>query len=94
MARRVRPVRRCAVSIRLRCPNVTLSRYVVVTVVESAVGLVREGDHVEFRTDEDRSPMGHLRVHGHEYRIGNVHFIPDVADERHTLVECELADER
>ena len=87
-------MQRCLVSIRLRCPNVTLSRYIVVTVVESAVDLVREGDHVEFRTDEDRSSMGYLRVHGNEYRVGNVRFIPDVADERHTLVECELADER
>ena len=80
-------------SIRLRCPNITLSRPVTVTVISSAVPLLKEGDHVEFHTHAGQTDFGELRVAGRVYRVANIRFLGEISDERHTFVECELADD-
>ncbi|WP_027482610.1 hypothetical protein [Deinococcus pimensis] len=80
-------------SIRLRCPNTGLAHPVSSTVEDSSVDLLRVGDHVEFHVEAGRTSMGVIRTaDGGTYRVGNVRFLDDVDDERHTLVECELAD--
>ena len=79
-------------SIRLRCPNVGLTEGVTATVVESAVDLLRPGDHVTFRADEGRTDLGTLNFDGNAYRVGNIRFLEDLSAERFVLVECELAD--
>lgn len=92
MVRRAHAAYGGRVSIRLRCPNVGLTRPVSATVVASSVDALREGDHVEFHTDAGRTDLGELRAHGQTYRVGNVQFLGELSDERFTFVECEFAD--
>lgn len=80
-------------SIRLRCPNTGVARPTACTVEDSSVSALRVGEHVEFNVEAGRTSMGLIRTSGGEtYRVGNVRFLDDVTDDRHTLIECEFAD--
>jgi|GEM_PF-4585090 len=79
-------------AIRLRLPSRNFGTGAPATVLNTNVAVLPRGAHVTFHLT-DAPDRGVIETHGHTYPVGNIRYIEDPHDDRHTLVECELADE-